>query len=123
VALVNAVNAAEEFLQAGELVIRPAQYTVTARGRVLPLSVREMQLLVFLARNPGRVVTRNDLYQDVWGGPFDHKDRSVDVYVHKVRQKLTDALPEYAFIHTHHGLGYRFQAERSQDFHNSATTR
>jgi DNA-binding response OmpR family regulator len=50
-------------------------------------------------------------------------DRSVDVYVHKLRSKLADALPEWRFIHTHFGFGYRFQPERSHLFHNSATGR
>ena len=50
-------------------------------------------------------------------------DRSVDVYVHKLRAKFADALPEWRFIHTHFGFGYRFQPELSQRFHNSATTR
>jgi DNA-binding response OmpR family regulator len=123
VAVVNAVSAAEEVIQAGELVIRPAQYTVTARGRVVALSMRELALLVHLARHPGRVFARHDLYEDVWGEPYEPRDRSVDVYVHKVRIKLAEVLPEYVFIHTHHGLGYRFHPERSQDFHNSPTRR
>ena len=50
-------------------------------------------------------------------------ERSVDVYVHKLRSKLADALPEWSFIHTHFGFGYRFQPERSHLFHNSSTDR
>jgi DNA-binding response OmpR family regulator len=51
------------------------------------------------------------------------QDRSVDVYVHKLRTKLADALPEWGFIHTHFGFGYRFQPEPSHLFHGSSTTR
>lgn len=120
---VYAVNGADEFVQAGELIIRPGQHIVIARGRVLSFSVREMQLLVFLARNPGRVIPRNDLFEQAWGTPYEHKARSIDVYVHKIRNKLAEALPQYVFIHTHHGFGYRFQVESSQDFHNSDTIR
>jgi DNA-binding response OmpR family regulator len=50
-------------------------------------------------------------------------ERSVDVYVHKLRCKLARALPEWRFIHTHFGFGYRFQPERSHLFHNTATGR
>jgi DNA-binding response OmpR family regulator len=49
-------------------------------------------------------------------------DRSVDVYVHKLRAKLAEALPEWRFIHTHFGFGYRFSPEPSQRFHNVATS-
>ena len=50
-------------------------------------------------------------------------DRTIDVYVRKLRVKLEDALPDWAFIHTHVGFGYRFSPERSHDFHMDATTR
>ena len=59
----------------------------------------------------------------MWDAPLRQDDRSVDVYVHKLRSKLADALPECTFIHTHFGFGYRFQPERSHIFHNSATGR
>ncbi len=118
----NTVNGGEEIIQAGELLIRPGQYTVTARGQVVVLSVREFQLVVVLARVPGRIVTREQLYAEVWGGEMDKSDRSVDVYVHKLRTKLARVLPEWRFIHTHHGFGYRWSPERSQVFSNSATT-
>jgi DNA-binding response OmpR family regulator len=55
--------------------------------------------------------------------PFRKDDRSVDVYVRKLRHKLELAVPEWRFIHTHFGFGYRFAAELSQDFHNTATAR
>ena len=60
---------------------------------------------------------REELYETVWGAPLRGQDRSVDVYVHKLRAKLADALPEWGFIHTHFGFGYRFQPEPSQLFH------
>ena len=59
----------------------------------------------------------------VWGAPLRPDDRSVDVYVHKLRSKLARAMPEWRFIHTHFGFGYRFQPEPSQRFHNTATSR
>jgi DNA-binding response OmpR family regulator len=120
---VSGINGTGELLQAGELILRPGDFMVTARGRVLTLSRREFELLLFLARHPGRVLSRDDLHEAVWGGPIQSGDRSVDVYVHKIRTKLTRALPEWSYIHTHFGFGYRFHPEPSQDFHNSATTR
>jgi DNA-binding response OmpR family regulator len=102
-----------EVLTAGDLEIRPAEHLARARGRALTLSVRELELLAALARREGRIVPREELYETVWGGPLRTQDRSVDVYVHKLRTKLTVALPEWGFIHTHFGFGYRFQPERA----------
>jgi DNA-binding response OmpR family regulator len=110
-----------EVIAAGELIVRPAQWTATARGRVLTLSAREFGLLCVFVREPGRVIRREDLYERVWDGAMRSADRSVDVYVHKLRNKLAEALPEWSFIHTHFGLGYRWTPERSQLFNNSAT--
>jgi DNA-binding response OmpR family regulator len=112
-----------EILRAGELEIRPSEHLARARGRTLSLSVRELGLLAALARREGRVVPREELYRTVWGAPLRTQDRSVDVYVHKLRAKLADALPEWGFIHTHFGFGYRFQPEPSQLFHSTGTRR
>jgi DNA-binding response OmpR family regulator len=113
----------DEVLRAGELEIRPAQYLVLAGGRALMLSVRELDLLAALARRSGRVVPRGELYTTVWGAELRDQDRSVDVYVHKLRAKLARALPDWRFIHTHFGFGYRFEPEPSHIFHNAATPR
>ncbi len=115
----DVLTAATEVLTVGELEIRPAEHLARARGRALTLSVRELDLLAALARREGRVVAREELYRTVWGTPLRTQDRSVDVYVHKLRGKLAAALPEWGFIHTHFGFGYRFQAEPSQPFHDS----
>lgn len=112
-----------EILTAGELEIRPAEHLARARGRTLSLSVRELDLLAALARREGKIVSRDELYETVWGSPLRGQDRSVDVYVHKLRAKLAVALPDWAFIHTHFGFGYRFQPEASQVFHRPRTTR
>jgi DNA-binding response OmpR family regulator len=114
---------AGEVIKAGELEIRPSEFVALARGRALTLSVRELDLLAALGRRQGRIVPREELYQTVWGIPMRAADRSVDVYVHKLRAKLAAALPQWEFIHTHFGFGYRFQPERSQRFNKAATTR
>jgi DNA-binding response OmpR family regulator len=112
-----------EVLVAGDLEIRPREHLARAGGRTLSLSVRELDLLAALARREGRIVPREELYETVWGAPLRTQDRSVDVYVHKLRAKLADALPEWGFIHTHFGFGYRFQPEPSHLFHGSGTQR
>jgi DNA-binding response OmpR family regulator len=114
---------APEVIKAGELEIRPSEYLALAGGRALTLSVRELDLLAALGRREGRIVPREELYETVWGAPMRATDRSVDVYVHKLRSKLATALPEWRFIHTHFGFGYRFQPELSQRFNNTATSR
>jgi DNA-binding response OmpR family regulator len=113
----------QEVLKAGDLEIRPSEHLARAGGRTLSLSVRELDLLAALARREGRIVPRAELYETVWGMPLRTQDRSVDVYVHKLRAKLSDALPEWGFIHTHFGFGYRFAPEPSHPFHSSATSR
>ena len=104
-------------LQVGDLEIRPNEGLCLAGEQVIPLSVREFGLLVALAQREGRIVRREDLYRIVWGSPLRDGDRTVDVYVHKLRAKLEAALPEHRFIHTHVGFGYRFAPERSHAFH------
>jgi len=116
----------QEVYRAAELEVRPQEHLVLARGRALRLSVREFEVLVALARREGRIISREDLYEAVWGGRLRNDDRSVDVYVHKLRAKLAAALPDWRFIHTHFGFGYRFAAEAaftslSHEGHNGVT--
>ena len=112
-----------EIIKAGELEIRPSEYLAVAGGRALTLSLKELELLAALARREGRIVGREELYETVWEAPMRADERSVDVYVHKLRSKLAEAVPEWSFIHTHFGFGYRFQPERSHLFHKTATGR
>lgn len=109
-------------LHAGELEIRLDEGLVLATGRALTLSVREFELLVALAHRTGAITRREELYRVVWGGELRAGDRSVDVYVSKLRGKLERAMPDRRFIHTHPGFGYRFQpqptAELSRDVYN-----
>lgn len=78
------------------------------------LSIRELRLLTELARRADRIVTREELFRLVWGREMRVRDRSVDVYVRKLRVKLEAALPGWSFIHTHFGLGYRLAADPRQ---------
>jgi DNA-binding response OmpR family regulator len=110
-----------EVVYAGELEIRLEEGLVLATGRALVLSVREFQLLAAMARRIGTIITREELYTSVWGGTLRPGDRSVDVYVSKLRNKLEQALPDRRFIHTHPGFGYRFQPQLSRNLHMDAT--
>ncbi len=109
-----------DILYAGELEIRLEEGLVLATGQALTLSVREFELLVAMARRLGAIITREELYRTVWGGELRAGDRSVDVYVSKLRSKLEDALPDRRFIHTHPGFGYRFQPQPSRNVHMEA---
>jgi DNA-binding response OmpR family regulator len=95
----------------GELEIRPSEYVVLARGTPLRLTARELDLLTALAERSGRIVSREELYAAVWHQPYNKADRSVDVYVARLRQKLGEALPGSAYIETHFGFGYRLSCD------------
>lgn len=110
-----------EILYAGELEVRLEEGLVLATGQALTLSVREFELLVAMTRRLGAIITREELYRTVWGGDLRPGDRSVDVYVSKLRGKLEAALPDRRFIHTHPGFGYRFQPQASRNVHMEST--
>jgi DNA-binding response OmpR family regulator len=98
-------------LVAGELEIRADQFQAFVSGRNIDLTRREFELLQLLAEAQSRVLPREEIYQRVWGYAMAHGDRSVDVFVRKLRQKLESASPGWKYIHTHFGIGYRFDAE------------
>jgi len=95
-------------ISAGRLQIRPGEHTVLLDGVPLVLTVRELALLCELASHSDRVLTRAELYRAVWDGELRSSDRSVDVYVSRLRAKLAAVVPGMRFIHTHFGIGYRF---------------
>jgi DNA-binding response OmpR family regulator len=101
----------DAILSAGELAIRPDRFDAFVGERCASLSRKEFGLLHQLAIADGRVLEREDIYQRVWGYTMVRGDRSVDVFVRKVRQKLELLSPEWRYVHTHFGVGYRFAAE------------
>jgi DNA-binding response OmpR family regulator len=101
----------------GELEIRPSEYVALVAGHPLRLTVRELELLTALAERCDRIVSREELYAAVWEEEYRKTDRSVDVYVARLRQKLDEVLPGQSYIHTHFGFGYRL----SHPFHKTAT--
>jgi len=101
-----------EAIEADGLRIDPEQvqaYTATAPVGLTP---REFEVLFALARAGGKPVQRNRLYREVWGYEMLAGDRSVDVFVRKVRQKLARAVPDRTYLQTHYGVGYRFEVLR-----------
>jgi DNA-binding response OmpR family regulator len=92
------------------LVIDPDLRAVLVDGADAGLTPLEFRLLAALASERGRVVTRDRLRQRVWGVPHSKRDRSVDVCVRKVRSKLDLRSGTHTYIHTHPGVGYRFEA-------------
>ena len=102
----------EATVEAGEIAIRPDRFDAYVGENAAGLSRKEYELLVQLAQADGRVLEREDIYQRVWGYTMVRGDRSVDVFVRKLRQKLEKISPSWRYVHTHFGVGYRFAAER-----------
>jgi DNA-binding response OmpR family regulator len=104
-ALAARADAPDE-IRSGELAIDEATYAARLRGRALDLTFKEFELLKFLAQHPGRVFTRAQLLQEVWGYDYFGGTRTVDVHVRRLRAKLG---PEHeALIGTVRNVGYRF---------------
>jgi DNA-binding response OmpR family regulator len=96
---------------AGELEIRPDQFQAFVAGTSVDLTRREFELIQLLSDAAGQVLEREEIYQRVWGYAMAHGDRSVDVFVRKLRRKLEERSPGWKYIHTHFGIGYRFAPE------------
>jgi DNA-binding response OmpR family regulator len=95
---------------AGELEIRPDMFEAFVGGRAVGLTRREFELL-----QSDRVLRREEIYERVWGYAMAHGDRSVDVFVRKLRKKLEAASPGWVYLHTHFGVGYRFDAQEAEE--------
>ncbi len=106
---VHPVMQEEEKIVHGSLVIDPLSYSVIKNGQQISFTKKEFEILTFLARRPGRVVTRETLLNHVWGDEVIVIDRTIDVHIRKIREKLG---AEYMkLIETIKGVGYRFKAD------------
>lgn len=112
-----------DLIEVGPLQISPSDHIARAWGHALMLSVKELNLLTELAKRADRVVGREELFRLAWKREMRPGDRSVDVYVRRLRVKLERAVPGWCFIHTHFGFGYRLSPERSQLSDETFTTR
>ena len=101
----------EETLERGDLVIEPAKRLVTLRGEPVATTFVEFEILAAMARNPGRVYTRDMLLARVWGDSAYRDPRTVDVHIRHLREKLEAEPKTPEFIFTVRGVGYRFRDE------------
>jgi DNA-binding response OmpR family regulator len=105
-AMRNATDPASGEIRSGEIVIDENSYTAKIKGRALDLTFKEFELLKYLAQHPGRVFTRAQLLQEIWGYDYFGGTRTVDVHIRRLRAKLG---PEFeAIIGTVRNVGYRF---------------
>jgi DNA-binding response OmpR family regulator len=109
------IESAQSF---GEITVRPDLYQGYVNDVSLELTAREFEILQLLSGSD-RVLRREEIYERVWGYAMAHGDRSVDVFVRKLRQKLRAGSPSWNYIHTHFGVGYRFAPE-PEDVHSVA---
>jgi two-component system, OmpR family, response regulator ResD len=103
---------ADERLDLGALQIDPAGRMVSVRGREVDLTAREFELLLFLARNPGRVFSRDQLMERVWDIAYPSDTTTVTVHVRRLRAKIEADASRPEWIETVWGVGYRFRAVR-----------
>ncbi len=96
----------EQKLQFGDLEINKSKFTVDYKGQEIILAKKEFELLLLLASRPGRVFLRNEILQRVWGTEVIVGDRTIDVHIRKIRQKLGIDV-----ITTVKGVGYKFEME------------
>jgi DNA-binding response OmpR family regulator len=100
-----------EPIEVEELVIDPLVVQAFVRGESAELTPTEFRLLYALATERGRVLTRDELLQSLWGRRQTYRDRTVDVFVRKLRDKIDRRSPRHSFIQTRYGVGYRFDPE------------
>jgi DNA-binding response OmpR family regulator len=101
-----------EAIEIEELRVDPREVQAYVHGESASLTPTEFRLLYALALERGRVVTRDELLQRVWGRRETHRDRTVDVFVRKLREKIDRQSHEHSFIQTRYGVGYKLEAQR-----------
>jgi DNA-binding response OmpR family regulator len=97
-------------IEVEELVIDPDEVQAFVDGRSAELTPTEFRLLYALALEDGRVIGRDELLQKLWGRRQSHRDRTVDVFVRRLREKIDRRAPRHTFIQTRYGVGYKFEA-------------
>lgn len=97
-------------IEVGQLRIDPSAYQVSLDGEPVALRPREFELLVFLARNAGKVITRERILSEVWDLHWDSSTKTLDMHMHALRRKLGDQADNPRFITTIRGVGYRFES-------------
>jgi DNA-binding response OmpR family regulator len=108
----SSITPVRETIHGGDIDVSPDRYDAIAGGQSAGLTTREFEVLELLAHNGGQAVERELIYSGVWGDDVPSGDRSVDIFVGRIRLKLKRISPGWRYLHTHPGVGYRFSAER-----------
>ena len=103
-----------EEIELEELRLDPRNVQAYVAGQSAELTPTEFRLLYALAEDAGRVLSRDELLQRVWGRRATHRDRTVDVFVRKLREKVDTRAPRHTFIQTRYGVGYKLEAVPKQ---------
>src|ERR687887_2606384 len=99
-----------EPIEIEELRIDPREVQAFVAGESAELTPTEFRLLYQLPLDRGRVVTRDELLQKLWGRREAHRDRTVDVFVRRLREKVDRRAPRHTFVQTRYGVGYKLEA-------------
>lgn len=102
---------ADQFLEIGELEINLNKYEVKKNNKIIELTLREFELLKFMATNAGTVFSREELLEKVWDYEYYGDIRTVDVTIRRLREKIEDTSKDYKYIITKRGVGYYFDKE------------
>jgi DNA-binding response OmpR family regulator len=106
--ITNSPGARGRILEAGDLWLDTKNYTARVKGEALNLRLKEFELLVALASQPGELKSREELAKEVWGHAGVGSSRTIDVHIRRIRASLSNS--DYEYVHTARGLGYRFEA-------------
>jgi DNA-binding response OmpR family regulator len=106
-----------EAIEIAELLIDPREVQAYVDGENAELTPTEFRLLYALALDRGRVTTRDELLQKIWGRRETHRDRTVDVFVRRLRDKIDRIAPRHTFIQTRYGVGYKLEPVRKDGHH------
>lgn len=105
----ESINRQLEEIKIGEITVNPSEYEAFYRGELIELTPKEFELLVYLIKNKGRVLTREKLLKDVWDYTFVGDTRIVDVHISHLREKIEENSRNPKYIKTIRGLGYKFE--------------
>ncbi len=110
----NSPGARGRILEAGDLWLDTKNFTARVKGEALNLRLKEFELLVALASQPGELKSREELAKEVWGHAGVGSSRTIDVHIRRIRASLSNS--DYEYVHTARGLGYRFEPRpKSED--------
>jgi len=105
----NDTKIEEKEIVIGELIIYPMKFEAYFKGNLIELTLKEFELLVYLAKNRGRVQSREELLNAVWKNDFSSDTRIVDVHISRLREKIKEETKKPVYIKTFRGIGYKME--------------